>query len=102
MPANKPPRPAQPAPWIICPRCKGDGHVDTQGVVDPANFDDESWEFYRRGGYDAVCDHCSGAGKVRDDVPPPVLRTGSRGQAVQYADEEDAAEHFLRQAEGLA
>lgn len=102
MPASKPQRPAQPAPWIICPRCKGDGRVDTQGVVDPADFDDESREFYLHGKYDTHCGHCKGTGKVREDAPPPILRTGSHGQAVEYADEDDASEHHLRMAEGLA
>jgi hypothetical protein len=33
--------------------------------------------------------------------PEPIVRFGSDGQRVEYADADDASEHLLRMAEGL-
>jgi RecJ-like exonuclease len=93
-------RPPQHASWIICPLCKGDGHVDALGVVNPMDFDAESFDFYKAGGYDVLCANCKGTGKVREDQPQNITRIGSDGQQVQYADADDASEHFLRMSEG--
>ena len=94
------------APWIICPACKGEGKIDTQGVVNRDDFDDDSWEMYMEGDYDVTCNICKGAGKVREtDEDGNKLevfrRTGSNGQNVYYDDLDDASEHWLRMAEGL-
>lgn len=88
------------APWIICSCCKGDGTVDGLGVVSRDDFSDEEWEEYLEGAYNAPCGACAGTGKVREDAPEPVVRFGSDGQRVFYADEADASEHRLRMAEG--
>lgn len=90
------------APWMICPLCRGDGLVDQLGVVDPDHFDEDEWEAYRDGAYRCRCANCAGTGKVRQDQPTNVVRTGSYGQQVQYEDAVDASEHLLRIAEGWA
>ena len=91
-----------PAPWIICPICKGEGKVDELGAIDPNSLDADEFEFYIEGGYDKGCANCAATGKVREDAPVNVVRFGSDGQRVQYADEDDASEHMLRMAEGWA
>lgn len=90
--------------WIICPQCDGDGRVDSLGVVNRDDFDDEEFERYLDGDFDTRCSVCSGAGKVREDFRqsdgPVILRNGSTGQRVVYRDADDASEHLLRMAEG--
>lgn len=89
------------APWKICPICHGDGKVDALGVVDPYDCTEEEWEDYMDGAYKKDCANCHGLGRVRADKPTNLVRHGSDGQIVQYEDEADASEHFLRMAEGL-
>lgn len=92
----------KPAPFIICPVCKGEEKVDTMGVVKPGDFDEITWERYLAGEYDSTCTYCHGKGKVRDEPErqAPIYRTGSDGQNVVYDDADDASEHWLRMAEG--
>lgn len=89
----------QHAPWIICPHCAGNGTMDRLGEVNPEDFDDEGWQDYLDGAYDAPCAVCSGAGKVRADFEetdgPVIVRDG-----MVYRDADDASEHWLRMAGG--
>ena len=89
------------APWKICPICHGEGLVDTLGEVVRGDFTDEEWEDYMDGAYNKDCANCEGSGKVRADQRTNLVCHGSDGQIVQYEDEADASEHFLRMAEGL-
>lgn len=93
------------APWMICPACHGEGTVDTLGIINPDDFDEDQMEMYMEGAYDRSCEVCKGSGKVREadeDGEPFRLytRTGSSGQQVHYTDPDDASEHWLRMAEG--
>lgn len=89
--------------WVICPACGGEGEVDALGVVNRDDFTEEEWQDYRAGALDCPCTVCNGRGSVADFDPGAlVVRSGSDGQNVFYADADDASEHFLRMAEGLA
>lgn len=87
--------------WKICDACKGEGALDTQGVVNPDDFSPEEWDAYRNGAYNTPCGVCGATGKVLIKQPEPIMRAGSDGQQVFYDDEADASEHLLRMAEGL-
>ena len=89
--------------WSICPACNGDGCADSLGVVDRDDFDDEEWQRYLAGQYEARCSVCNGRGRVPEfDTSSLLVRAGSDGQNVRYADADDASEHYLNMAEGLA
>lgn len=85
--------------WVICPCCQGEGKSDSLGVVDREDFSDADFESYLDGGYDTICERCGGTGKVIAHEEP-IVRAGSDGQNVYYADADDASEHLLRMAEG--
>jgi len=90
---------AAKSPWMICPHCDGDGHHSRRlGEINREEWDEEDFERYLEGAYDAQCEVCRGAGKVREDEfddRPLIVRDG-----VVYRDADDASEHWLRMAGG--
>lgn len=77
---------------MICPVCRGEGKSSQHlGVVVRDDFDDEEWQQYLAGGYDARCDPCGGSGKVRED-DQPVVALMPDGSRRGFYDEDDASE----------
>lgn len=95
---------ARLAPWVICPCCHGNGTMDTQGVIDPRDWEDDDFDQYLAGAYDRTCSVCHGSGKTREDDEeangPVIVRYTPGGSPVIYRDPDDAAEHSLRMAGG--
>lgn len=62
-----------PCVWEICGACRGDGKVTNPSIGAitseewDRDWDEESREMYRSGGYDVPCSECEGTGKV--EVP---------------------------------
>ena len=56
------------SPWIICPRCEGEGKNSRHlGSINREEWDEDEFEDYMAGAYDRPCSCCKGSGKIRAD-----------------------------------
>ncbi|KND62341.1 hypothetical protein BVER_01813 [Candidatus Burkholderia verschuerenii] len=88
--------------WEICQCCAGNGHVEhpafSNGITSSewAEMSSDEQDTYMRGGYDVMCEPCSGAGKVQ--VPDvSCMAFGEKREYVLYLREREADARAARE-----